>query len=132
MKSKPFIHPNCPKKLAAAFHFARNTRGQGYKIHILAEKLGVNVRYLHNMIAKGIEPNDTTEKLREVRVKMFLPAKKRKAKHEREFDKAIEKIFKPTPEHVKWWKKLPKEQRDEWIQRAHKAREYYNPANLPK
>ena len=78
MNSKPFIHPNTPRKLATAFHFARNHRGEGFKIRVLEKKLGVNFKYLYKMIRKGIEPNDTTEKLRAVRKAMFLPARKRR------------------------------------------------------
>jgi hypothetical protein len=118
---KPYIHSNTPRRLAAAYHFARNTRGEGFKIHVLADTLKVNVRYIHDLIVKGIEPNDITEKLRAVRKAMFLPARKRKAKHEREFDKAIEKIFEPEPEHRKWWRRLKKQERDTWIQSSYEV-----------
>jgi hypothetical protein len=113
MKSKPFIHPNCPKKLAAAFHFARNAHGEGYKIHVLAEKIGVNVRYLQYMIKKGIEPNDTTEKLREVRVKMFLPARKRKPRAARTSTRG------EVPAHRKWWRRLDSGSRDQYIRNTY-------------
>jgi len=76
MNNKPFIHPNCPRKLAAAFHFARNAHGEGYKIRVLEQKLGVNFKYLHKMIKLGIEPNDSTEKLRAVRKAMYLSKRK--------------------------------------------------------
>jgi hypothetical protein len=109
MKNKPFIHPNCPRKLAAAFHFARNARGQGYKIRVLEQNLGVNFKYLVNMIKKGIEPNDTTEKLRAVRKAMFLPERKRK-------QRAITRQHTEIPEHRKWWNSLPQSQRNQWIE----------------
>jgi len=112
--NKPYIHPNCPRRLAAAYHFARNARGEGFKIHILAEQRGINVRYLYNLIVKGIEPNDTTEKLRAVRKAMFLPARKRKARAV-----IAEKRDVIIPEHVRWWRELPKSTRDKIIQAEH-------------
>jgi len=102
MNSKPYIHPNTPRKLAAAFHFARNKNGEGYKIRVLEQTLGVNFKYLHRMINKGIEPNDTTVGLREIRVKMFLP------------------MFKRKP-WMSWWRKTDPEVRDEWIRSAYNA-----------
>lgn len=125
---KPYIHPNCPRKLTAAFHFARNARGEGYKIRVLEEKLGVNFKYLHRMIKLGIEPNDTTEKLRAVRKAMFLPARKRKPRD----TSIVQKPGTVTPEHIRWWNKLSKDEREEWKARAYNARQYYNPANLPR
>ena len=116
MKSKPFIHPNCPPKLAAAFHFARNSRGEGYKIRVLEQKLEVNFKYLHRMIKQGIEPNDTTEKLRAVRVKMFLPARKRKPRAS-----STDRKREPISEHEQWWRKLDPKTRDEWKRSAYNA-----------
>jgi hypothetical protein len=114
MKNKPFIHPNCPKKLAAAFHFARNAHGHGYKIRVLEHNLGVNFKYLHLLIKKGIEPNDSTPKLQEIRVKMFLPAKKRKAR-------TVPTEKPAMPEHRAWWNTLKPKDRDEWIRSAYNA-----------
>ena len=102
---KPFIHPRTPPKLKAAF------RQVEYKYHDLVSKLKVNPRYLYDLIANGIEPNDTTKKLQEVRIKMFLPRRKRK--------KATNpKTPVVVPNHIYWWRRLPKETRNDIIRQA--------------
>lgn len=111
MNRKPFIHENTPPKLKSAFRRAKNRRGEGYKIDVLSKQIGVNLYYLHQLIKNGIEPHDTTEKLRAVRVKMFLPAKKRKPKADR-------KPVPPKPNHIHWWWTLPKETRHMIIRQA--------------
>jgi hypothetical protein len=126
MNHKPFIHPNCPRKLAAAFHFARNAHGEGYKIRVLEQKLGVNFKYLVNMIRKGIEPNDTTEKLRAVRKAMFLPARKRKART------VIAEKRETAPEHIKWWRKQPKSLKESYIKDAYEFYIHPPSAFLPR
>jgi len=109
--TKPIIHPNCPKKLAAAYHFARNQRGEGYKIRVLEQKLGVNWKYLHRLIKLGIEPNDTTEKLRSIRKAMFLPARKRIP--------AKPRTIQPMPDYMAWWKKQSKGFREQIIKNTY-------------
>lgn len=44
----------------------------------LSRVLGVNILYVSQLLRRGIEPTDQTEKGREVRVKLFLPKRKRK------------------------------------------------------
>ena len=112
--TKPFIHPSTPPKLRAAFHRAKNLRGEGYKLDALAREIKVNIYYLYQMIKKGIEPNDTTEKLREVRVRMFLPRKKRKPRQ------TTSRV--PRPESIRWWWSLPTETRQLIIQQLFEKR----------
>lgn len=111
---KPTIHPNTPPRLRAAFRRAKNMRGEGYKIDVLAKQLGVNIYYLFQLIKKGIEPNDTTNKLQAVRVKMFLPRKKRRPSKRKQTE--------PLPEHLRWWRSLPKESRNEIVMNLHESR----------
>lgn len=113
MQIKPFIHEKTPAKLRTAFRRAKNRRGEGYKLDILAKNLGVNIYYLYKLIKNGIEPNDTTEKLQEVRAKMFLPRHKRKPHKER-------KPVLPMPNYLVWWRSLPKEDRAGIIAQAWK------------
>jgi hypothetical protein len=111
---KPFIHPSTPKRLRAAFHKAKNRRGEGYKLDVLAKNLKVNIYYLYKLIKKGEEPNDSTEKLRDVRARMFLPRRKHKP--------AQPKNKMPLPEQIQWWRKLPKSSRDEIILQLYQSR----------
>lgn len=106
MQVKPFIHPKTPRRLAAAFRRATNGHGEGYKIHVLAKTLGINVGYLHKLIKQGIEPPDSTEKGQAARAAMFLPRKKRKPRKAQ---------INPTMPSLAWWRKLPKDKRNNYI-----------------
>jgi len=86
----PYIHPNTPPKLAARFRKAKS-------YHVLAEQIGVNVRYVFELLTDGKEPNDTTPKLREIRRKMFLSARRKNRQRAKP---------KPKPAHRRWWKEL--------------------------
>lgn len=113
---KPYIHPRTPPKLKAAFKASKNLRGEGYRIHVLAEKINVNVSYLWNMFRYGKEPTDTTEKGRTARARMFLPKKIRKPKN-----KPGPQNQKPLPNHMIWWRSLDKDTRNTiirsvWVQ----------------
>lgn len=112
MKNKPFIHPNTPRKLAAAYHFARNKRGEGFKIHVLAERIGVNVRYIQDLIKNGIEPTNP-----EIRAKMFLSKKSRQVRAAEKSDATA----KPMPEYVKYWRRQKPFIRQAWMIRAYNA-----------
>lgn len=112
--SRPYIHPRTPSKLRAAFRAAKNMRGEGCKYHILAERVGVNVGQLHNLIHKGIEPTDKTEKGQATRAAMFLPRKKRSARGK-------PKTKEPIKNYMHWWTRvLTKEIRNDIIRRAWK------------
>jgi len=90
-----YIHPNTPPKLAARFKKAKS-------YHVLAEQIGVNVRYVFELLTDGKEPNDTTPKLREIRRKMFLSARRKNRKAHRAKPK-------PMPAHRRWWDDQDKE-----------------------
>ena len=86
-------------------------------MHILAENLGVNVKYLFYLIARGKEPTDQTENGRAVRIKMFLPRRKRRKRGE-----PVRQYTEP-PEYITWWKKQPKQVRHDIILQAKAARD---------
>lgn len=66
----------------------------------LSRELDVNKSYLHDALARGIEPTNP-----EIRARMFYP----------------EKAFKDLPlgdkrfRHIRWWSRLTKEQRNSHI-----------------
>ncbi|MBI5297966.1 MAG: hypothetical protein HY869_21020 [Chloroflexi bacterium] len=62
---------NVPNKLVRAY------REHG-SFHKLADALGLNVRYVHELLVKGIEPSNP-----ETRVKLFLPRKPKAARQAR-------------------------------------------------
>jgi len=86
----PYIHPNTPPKLAAKFKKAKS-------YHVLAEQIGVNVRYVFELLTDGKEPNDTTPGLREIRRKMFLSARRKNRQ------RAKPKPKQELPAHRRWW-----------------------------
>lgn len=111
---RPYIHPRTPPKLRAAFRAAKNLRGEGYKYHILAEQIGVNVGHLHKLIRRGIEPTDKTEKGQAARAAMFLPRHKRKTR-------VVKKDKKRLPAFLYWWTRgISKEMRNDIIRQAWK------------
>jgi hypothetical protein len=85
----PNAHRNdcAPRRLLAALKDAGSERA-------LSRRLGVNILYVSQLLRKGIEPTDQTEKGREIRVKLFLPKRKRKPR-----------VMKPKPEPLtpEWW-----------------------------
>lgn len=93
-----------PRKLAAVF------KKNNFKYHPIAKELKVNVYWIHTYITKGKEPQNA-----EVRKRMFLPAlKKRKPNNGRSG-------FTELPESIQWWRKLKKDERDQWIEKCHSA-----------
>lgn len=91
-----FIHPNAPPRLVKAYRKAGS-------FHKLADEIEVNPKYVHELITKGKEPPDTTERGREIRHRLFLPRRKRRGQR---------KPRQPRPEHMRWWSK---QDRDAWI-----------------
>jgi len=101
MKSKPFIHPNTPRKLAAAIRLHKSQ-------HKIARALGVNPYYVNRWMKYGEEPRNA-----DVRKRMgFRPLRK---KHNGRSG------FAELPAHVQWWRKLPKGERDQWIRSSHEV-----------
>jgi len=93
---KPFIHPVTPGKLKSAF------RKASYKYHRLAQQIGVNVKYIYELIHDGNEPVNP-----EIRLKLFLPRHPRRPRTERP-------PKPPLPEYEQRWRRLTKEQRDQF------------------
>lgn len=94
------LHPNVPPKLKALYErLGSQSR--------LSKKLQVNVGYISNLFRKGTEPTDRTVKGQEVRSRLFLSRTKSR--------KAPPKEPKSEPEHIRWWKSLPREERDKVI-----------------
>lgn len=91
-----------PRRLAQAL------KKNGGAIRATARTLQVNQYYVSRWLKHGEEPNNA-----EVRKRMgFKPLRK---KHDGRSG------FTELPAHVQWWRKLPKGERDQWIQRAHSA-----------
>ncbi len=80
----PDAHRNdcAPRRLLKALREAGSERK-------LSRQLGVNILYISQYFREGIEPTDQTENGRAVRVKMFLPKRKRKPR-----------VIKPKPEQL--------------------------------
>ena len=85
-----------PRKLAAVI---KKHKG---KYHPIAEALNVNVYWIHAYITKGEEPNNAV-----TRDRMFLPKLTKKWNGRSGFTE--------LPEHVQWWRKLKKDERDQYI-----------------
>ena len=94
--------PGIPPKLLQDFE-----RAGSY--HKLAKELEINVSYVYNFLRKGIEPPDTTPRLRKIRRAMHLPSYKRKPGRRKQ----------PTPDHMKWWRRLGKGGQNQLIQQLH-------------
>lgn len=98
-----------PRKLARAI---REHRTQ----HRIAAALKVNPYYVNRYLKYGKEPSNAI-----IRAKMGFP--KLRTRHNGRSG------FAELPEHVKWWRKLDKETRGDWIKDAYeihraKARHY--------
>src|SRR5262245_256457 len=95
---KPYIHPNCPKKLVSAF------RKSKWNMSLLSRNLGVNKGVVHRLIKTGYEPSGE-----ELRVALFLP------RHPRKIKSPNPKPRVPLPTHRKWWNKQSPEFKDSII-----------------
>lgn len=83
--------PNVPPALVNEYR--RVIMHEHGSMRILAVKLGVNIKYLSDLLARGIEPTDKTVKGRAVREKLFL--KNRTAlQSKEEVIEALESIVK--------------------------------------
>ncbi len=99
------IHPNAPPKLVNAFQKAGS-------FHRLSQNIGVNVFYVHKLMIKGEEPNDTTPKLREIRHRLGL----------RKYKPSQRPKPPPAPKHLVWWNHIGKEMRHAIIEKIHQGR----------
>jgi|SRR5919109_2324938 hypothetical protein len=88
------IHPATPKRLMSELHKAEWNERE------LARRRGVNIKYVSDLIRRGIEPTDRTINGQEVRVKLFLPRKKSQPRVKKE------KAPAPSPE---WWERVEKQ-----------------------
>lgn len=79
-------------------------RANGKNLRQTARALKVNIYYIQRLLVHGEEPKNP-----HIRLALFLPAHPRRPKAERP-------PRPPLPEHVQWWRKLPKEYRDTLIQ----------------
>jgi hypothetical protein len=108
MKAKKYklvIHPNANKKLARFARQVKREYGQ-WSIREIARRRNVNPRYVLDNLVHGIEPPDTTEKGREVRVRLFMKERKPKPKEIKEVKPRkviMPRWFKRTPEAEAWY-----------------------------
>lgn len=99
--NKPYMHPATPKRLQRAYHKAKGKDGKGWNMRALADRLEVNIKYISELIKKGIEPNNP-----KVRVKLFLRKSARKS------SKRLPPVPpKPLSPSEKWWRKQKPEYR---------------------
>jgi hypothetical protein len=97
---------NVPARLIAAIQEAGSARK-------FAKQQGINILYVSQLLRDGIEPTDKTEKGRDVRVKLFLPRRKRKPRvtkpeefvGQKRIRRKIAKLAKDTREKVLMVKK---------------------------
>ncbi len=82
------ISPHTPKMLVRELRRAGSVRG-------LATQIGVNHYYVQRLLKHGEEPSDKSPKSQALRVKLFLPRYKRKARG-------------PQPPLPAWLKKVKK------------------------
>ena len=102
------IHPNTPPKLVKKFRKCGS-------FHKLADEIGVNVRYVHELITEGKEPTDRTARSREIRHRLALRKYKPKDRPKPP----------PAPKHLQWWNNIGKQMRHTIVERLYKHKEYY-------
>lgn len=90
-----------PKRLAAKLRKYKGNQRE------LARQLQINVGYINALVKHGKEPANP-----DIRARLFLPRKPRKPRAERP-------ARPPLPEHLQWWRKLPKDERDKIILSEH-------------
>ena len=95
---KPTFNDRIPIRLQ------KEDRKVNFKFHALADHLGVNVRYIYDLLKRGREPTNPV-----IRKKLFLP------KHPRR-----PKTINPQPLEVRWWRRQSKEYRRSIILSAYK------------
>jgi hypothetical protein len=98
--------PITPRKLAAVI------KAHTGKYHPIAKELKVNVYWIHSYITKGIEPRNP-----EIRARMFLPKLRKKTNGRSGFTE--------LPAHVQWWRKLKKDERNQFVKHAYEEQGEY-------
>jgi len=98
IKTPHYYHANTPRKLITQLRKCKWNQRE------LARQIGINVAYINALVKHGKEPSNP-----DIRAALFLPRKPRKPR-------APQSARPPLPEHLQWWKKLPKEKRDHYIQ----------------
>ena len=87
------VHPNTPPQLVKKFRKAGS-------FHKLADALEINVKYVYKLITEGLEPNDTTPRLREIRhrlgLRKYKPRGRPRPKLQTKNQRAIRQMVKAT------------------------------------
>lgn len=75
MKPLETFPPNVPARLIQEYQavIREYSASIGSGQRKLAARLGVNMKYLNDLLVRGIEPTSKTKKGREAREKLFLP-----------------------------------------------------------
>ncbi len=96
------FHSSAPRRLIKAVQAAGSERK-------FSKARGVNILYVSQLLRKGIEPTDKTEKGRQMRVKLFLPARKKHPPKPRKpltpMQQKIEEMRQKTREALRWKRK---------------------------
>lgn len=95
-RQAPYIHPNCPPKLAALYKDAEcNARA-------VARVLKINIYYVSRAILHGERPSNKT-----IAKALYFP---------REYNRREAREPKPeAPAWLQWWRSLKREERAEYI-----------------
>lgn len=104
MKTPHYYNANAPRKLITRL------RKCNWNQRELARQLGINVAYINKLVKHGIEPSNP-----DIRAALFLPRKPRKPR-------VVQSARAPLPEHLQWWKKLSKDEKDHYIQYVREKR----------
>lgn len=92
------FHRNAPRKLIRLY---KKNGGNCYKV---GKQIGVNASHVWNLLKNGVEP-----KREDLRQKLFIRRTRRRAV-------TSSKPKTEAPEHVRKWRRLPKEERYKVIQ----------------
>ena len=89
-KDNTTIHPNTPAKTRRTLQEVKRETGI-INMREASRRLGINIRYLQQLVVDGIEPTDKTENGQRVRQLLGLPKRKPKPR-------------KPKPPPPEWLK----------------------------
>lgn len=101
---------NVPRRLISEYdRVVKQYNEKGGFQRKLARRLDVNDLYIHNLLINGIEPTDQTANGRALRVKLFLPKRKRKPRQpkpeewlgQKEVSKAVRSMVEKTRKALK-------------------------------
>jgi len=107
MTETPFIHEACPRKLKTAYKRAKDKDGtpKPYNMRALARQLGINIYYVSRAIRLGERPENKA-----IADILFFA---------REYKRRAGEPKPEPPEHIKWWRSLSRQHREEWIRSAY-------------